>query len=771
MKKHPLIPFLFLAVLISACHKKHYETTTVQKVNTDTLGNLHEAIPYESQKDYANAYFEYYPTRDLYAEAYDTLKNMLGQSDPAMKQFKKAVFTVENAWYDGQIQYENFNGYIGQLSTVCRAWVKSNKLDYHEKDSAQINLSAAVFTLMTDTIINTHGVTITFPCRYDFEDYFGAKDWGKMMVCKLLRTNKGNCHSLPYLYKILSEELGVPAYLTLTPNHIFIRQRCQKMSWYNTELTCGRFPIDAWIMSSGYVSTESVVSGIYMDTLDYKQSIALCVNDLAKGYMKKHGKDADLGFVLKCCDLGLRYYPNYAELLLLKAETLRSVYEKEKNPVIYSRMEVIYDTLAKMHYREIPDEMYKEWTNTLDRDSSIYERKETNKNPEALTLSNGRYDEFFQTGVVRRIGYVLFNTETGKIDSFLNREDLLLYRPAETGRWMSVDPVFQPWQSPYTSMDNNPINFNDMFGDCPTCGHGEEVTVGEKNFKRTKVDAGSLSNEQKTMTNIDAWGDGKKREAHDNGNNTYYAKDAEGNYYLLTPADQAQAAKEIFIPTPEAILDDPNGLYKDYTVDQRRQFINSYYEVIDLNFDTHLSHPTISATGSGSTSAQTAGRSAAQSEVKRFVHEYRLATDPMYVIQESLKKYPNPGLKSVDLDIALFFIFPEGRVISGAEKTVAYRYMSEGELMAIKETGYLRGGLKGQTYYTKDLYKSAAKAQERLALKATPTLRIEFEILNNPLLINNGTKVRTNFGFIGGGSEFMTNELIKVRIINMQPLR
>ena len=32
------------------------------------------------------------------------------------------------------------------------------------------------------------------------------------------------------------------------------------------------------------------------------------------------------------------------------------------------------------------------------------------------------------------------------------------------GRWFSTDPVFQPWQSPYSSMDNNPIIFNDVLG-------------------------------------------------------------------------------------------------------------------------------------------------------------------------------------------------------------------------------------------------------------------------------------------------------------------
>ena len=33
------------------------------------------------------------------------------------------------------------------------------------------------------------------------------------------------------------------------------------------------------------------------------------------------------------------------------------------------------------------------------------------------------------------------------------------------GRWFSSDPVFQPWQSSYTSMDNNPVNNTDVRGD------------------------------------------------------------------------------------------------------------------------------------------------------------------------------------------------------------------------------------------------------------------------------------------------------------------
>ncbi|GIK68932.1 MAG: hypothetical protein HND27_10810 [Bacteroidetes bacterium] len=39
-------------------------------------------------------------------------------------------------------------------------------------------------------------------------------------------------------------------------------------------------------------------------------------------------------------------------------------------------------------------------------------------------------------------------------------------------RWKSTDPVTQPWQSPYTAFDNNPILYVDPMGDVSWCGIG-----------------------------------------------------------------------------------------------------------------------------------------------------------------------------------------------------------------------------------------------------------------------------------------------------------
>ena len=101
----------------------------------------------------------------------------------------------------------------------------------------------------------------------------------------------------------------------------------------------------------------------------------------------------------------------------------------------------------------------------------------------------------------------------------------------------------------------------------------------------------------------------------------------------------------------------------------------------------------------------------------------------------------------------------------------AFRYMSQAELEAVQSTGLLRGGRAGETFFTKDLFKSAASAQNRLALPSSLALRVEFQILNNPTLLRNGTKVLPANGMMGRGAEFMTLDPVNVKLINWQPLK
>jgi hypothetical protein len=329
----------------------------------------------------------------FYDQSFVELKGML--KDSVKLNFKRAVFVSENAYLENQGNYKEFDKHIKWLATRALLIANQNQLTYSESDKEHVQKYAAVFKLMTDSVKFYQDSTkfyATIPYKYDFDDFWGEKDWRKMFVTKLLLTNSGNCHSLPFLYKILCEEIGEKAYLSMAPNHTYIKLKCKKSGWYNTELTSGHFPIDAWIMASGYVHINAVQNRIYMDTLSDKQSIAVCLIDLAKGYEKKFGDYANPDFILNCCDLSLKYYPQYVNALILKAETMKKRFEgmmrvngakypsdlfvDSDKKVLFENMQGIYAHVHELGYRKMPKEMYLNWLADLNNEREKYLNKE-----------------------------------------------------------------------------------------------------------------------------------------------------------------------------------------------------------------------------------------------------------------------------------------------------------------------------------------------------------------------------------------------------------
>jgi RHS repeat-associated protein len=103
-------------------------------------------------------------------------------------------------------------------------------------------------------------------------------------------------------------------------------------------------------------------------------------------------------------------------------------------------------------------------------------------------------------------------------------------------------------------------------------------------------------------------------------------------------------------------------------------------------------------------------------------------------------------------------------VMRAAFRGTYVRYISEGELRAIQETGLLRGGrTDNPTYFTIDIFQTSREAVSRLALLRTPAYRIEFEILNQPR-IQGPARVRPWFrprdpGFRAGWGSNITPEI------------
>ena len=117
------------------------------------------------------------------------------------------------------------------------------------------------------------------------------------------------------------------------------------------------------------------------------------------------------------------------------------------------------------------------------------------------------------------------------------------------GRWFSVDPVFKPWQTPYCSMNNNPISLNDPRGNTPP----DEITLDGQTYTREVVSDEAGRNEAAAATYNDkvatpGGGTGLVHKNNDAGGTMLaFNKNEDGSYtfFKLTPAKQSKAAKSV----------------------------------------------------------------------------------------------------------------------------------------------------------------------------------------------------------------------------------
>lgn len=229
--------------------------------------------------------------------AYTEIAAMLEENSPL--NFKRAVFLTENAFYGGTLDWEKYEGEIRRIARIVNRL--QDERGYRGQPAAD---HWALFTYMFEPIPDNDSLTY----RYDYDGFREDGNDESMMVSRLLAIRQGNCHSLPYLYKILANEVKAECSLVLVPTHLFIRHKSFDGKWLNLETTAGSFSRTSFIMEAFNVSDMAVKSGLYMKNLTEKQSVALCLSDLISYYERCGGHYAD-AFIRKCYTLGLKHFP------------------------------------------------------------------------------------------------------------------------------------------------------------------------------------------------------------------------------------------------------------------------------------------------------------------------------------------------------------------------------------------------------------------------------------------------------------------------------
>ena len=112
------------------------------------------------------------------------------------------------------------------------------------------------------------------PFTYDHQDPFGLNVQNKLLST-YLRTRRGNCVSMPTLFLILADRLGLNVSFGTAPLHVFIRYTDPQGRAFNIETTSGaNLARPEWYRQIMPMTDRAVQSGLYLRTLTRGETVA-----------------------------------------------------------------------------------------------------------------------------------------------------------------------------------------------------------------------------------------------------------------------------------------------------------------------------------------------------------------------------------------------------------------------------------------------------------------------------------------------------------------
>lgn len=290
--------------------------------------------------------------------AYREFADMLNGKKPI--SMKRAVFLTEWAYLDGRLDYTDYCNQIDLTAKAIQQFILANHLD-----PIPTGKNVALF----EYFVRPYPMNGNKPFTYDFNDIGATEDLNNYFVTKVMRTHSGQCRSLPVYYKVLAEAIGAEAFITLAPQHLFVRHRHETdpNQWRNVELTTQSLAREVFYIEHFGITDEMIRNKVYMNPLSDKEMLALLLTDLTLSYLRKY-KDYD-GFVLLTAEKALEHFPQNigAILNLCNAVNIKLMeYLKSNGNVlddyatsIDKQWNECNDRLRKLGYKDMSDSTYR----------------------------------------------------------------------------------------------------------------------------------------------------------------------------------------------------------------------------------------------------------------------------------------------------------------------------------------------------------------------------------------------------------------------------
>jgi regulator of sirC expression with transglutaminase-like and TPR domain len=151
------------------------------------------------------------------------------------------------------------------------------------------------------------------PYQYDFNDPLGTKLHNQLLPT-YLSTKKGNCISMPFLFIVLAEKLGLDVTVATAPLHVFVKFKDPMTGQvFNLETTNGaKIENDNFYNEMMPMTDTAIKNGVYLKSLNKKETVAVMTIVLSEYYAEQKQWQNGIDIVT----LILKYYPNYAYAML-----------------------------------------------------------------------------------------------------------------------------------------------------------------------------------------------------------------------------------------------------------------------------------------------------------------------------------------------------------------------------------------------------------------------------------------------------------------------
>ncbi|MEL1263274.1 transglutaminase family protein [Pseudoxanthomonas putridarboris] len=153
------------------------------------------------------------------------------------------------------------------------------------------------------------------PFSYDLTDPLGKNPKNKQLAT-YLATRKGNCVSMPILFLILGQRLGLPVALVTAPNHVMVKFADNaQQAWLNVEATAGGFKYDSSYERETGITEKAIENGLYLRPLLPREGMGV----IASSLMEHYGATKDGDALMAVADLALGANPKDPVALVWKA--------------------------------------------------------------------------------------------------------------------------------------------------------------------------------------------------------------------------------------------------------------------------------------------------------------------------------------------------------------------------------------------------------------------------------------------------------------------